>query len=239
MTSRSSLLSLAFVVATGCSKADAPEAKPAFQPGPEAEHQLAELGGLSITVPDNLKISESAGSVELEAEGFPTVTITRNPGRYTSTGTRAKVSMGDVTVRYAIPSSEWTCTAEDAGDHAEFVVEICESMRAPVNPNVSEMLCKTVDGFDADPVTAAWSGVSSALRDCLRSTDKSGVAFGFNYELEGDARHFTSYTSPILHDAEASKCLAAIYDGLEESAAFHKDEGGNGQIECDGIYSRF
>jgi hypothetical protein len=230
-------LALALVTVSACK--DDPPAKPSFEAGPEVERELAQLGGVKLTAPDNLKISEAAGEATLAAEGFPTITITHSPGEYDSTGTRASTSMGDVRASYTIPSAEWSCTADDAGDHTELVVDICESLRAPERPNVAKLTCKTVDGFDAAAVGPAWSATGPAFVECLGATEMTGLAFGFNYELREGGRNFTTYTSPIVKDAEVSACLSAIYDALEDHEALARGEREAGQIECDGQYSRF
>ncbi len=231
-------LALALVLVLACGKTGDPT-KASFTPGPKLDTTLAKLGGVTLSVPDNLKITETEGSATLAAEGFPTITITVAEGEFNGTGTRVKTSMGDVTGVYRIPTREWTCTAKDTGDHEQLVVEICESLLAPQNPNVSRMTCKTIDGFDADPVAKAWSETAAGFTACLAPQDHTGVAFGFNFELAGESRHFTTYTSPPVNDGEAGKCLDAIYDELRKTSTFSKESLTAGQIECDGSYSRY
>lgn len=93
--------------------------------------------------------------------------------------------------------------------------------------------------FDADPVKAAWAGTGEEFSKCLAPLDHAGVSFGFNFELKGDSRNFTKYTSPMVKDDAASTCIKAIYTALEADPAFAKEGLESGQIECDGSFSRY
>jgi len=236
-------LTLAFAPLVACKDKDKAEGEetPAatFEPGAKTESTLASLGGATISAPDNLKINEADGEATLEAEGFPTTTITYAEGDNNGTGTSAKTSMGKVTVEVMTPTATWTCEADKVGDHKDLVIEICESITAAKDPKVSDMTCKTVTGFDTEPVTAAWTALADRFKACFEPLDETGVSFGFNFKLEGTSQNFTKYSSPQVKDEAASTCLKAIYDELRDSEAFKKDGLEAGQIECDGSYSQF
>ena len=231
------LLALTFACGKKQAEDKAKEAK--FEPGPTVEKRLTKLGNLKISVPDNLMLSESEGSATLEAEGFPTVTITHTKGEQNGTGTRTKSSSDAVSVSTTIPTAEWECKADKPGDHEDLIVEICKSMSPTPNPNVSAMTCKTVTGFDADPVGEAWSATAETFTKCFGGLDKAGLSFGFNLKVEEGSRSFTKYTSPMIKDEKASTCVKEVYAELEKDPSFTKEGLEAGQIECDGAYSRF
>lgn len=233
------LVPLVLALLVACGKQDAKAPAPKFEPGANAKTVLAKLGGVTITAPDNLKVTESEGSATLEAEGFPTVTISYAQGDNNGTGTRSSTSMGKVEVQVMIPSATWTCKASEVGDNQDLVVEICESLEVAKNPNVGEMTCKTVTGFETEPVTKAWVDLGDRFEACFAPLDESGVSFGFNLEIAGPQHNFSKYSSPMIHDETASRCLDAIYDELRKSPAFSTEGLEAGQIECDGGYSMY
>lgn len=151
------LLGLLLGASFACTAKRGPEPEVAkFVAGGMVERSFSGIGGLVVRAPDNLDAREHIGFVVLDAEGFPTVTIKLELGEFSANGFATQASAEAVTVTYTIPTTVWTCTAEDAGAHEQLVVELCESMRAPINPHVDEMTCKMITGFDAESVARTW-----------------------------------------------------------------------------------
>jgi len=229
----SSLAAFALLATGGCDEKEPPT--PTYTPGVMKAVELPKLG-LKIQAPDNVTVTDGPTEAKLEAEGFPTTTISRKDGEFNGTGTSSGVGGGEVEFRYTIPSTEWYCVARNTGKHEALIVKICESMEAPKNPTVKMKDCKTVRGFASGPVNTAWQGKADAFKACFADTELTSASFGFNFRLQDDgARNFSKHASPTVPDASA-ECIAKIYEELEKEVLGKAE--GSAEVACDGGYSQ-
>ena len=202
------------------------------------EKTLAQLGNIKIQVPDNVTINEGPEGATLEGEGFPTISITHELGEFNGTGIGRSSGMGKVEAEITIPTAKWTCKTDKAGKHEDLVVEICESITAPLNPNIAGLECETVEGFDAAAVRAAWTGMAEALLACNERFGDIGASFGFTLSVQAKSHSFSSYNNQPNAD-EAKACMDDIYKELRATEAFNHEELEAGKISCGGQYSPY
>ena len=147
--------------------------------------------------------------------------------------------MGKVEAQITIPSAKWTCWTDDAGKHEDLVVQICESLEAPLNPNVTALECETVEGFDAEAIRAAWAEMADPLLACnMKFFKRSGGSFGFTLSIQGTSHSFTSYVTQPEPD-EAKPCMTDVYDKLRATEAFNPEGLESGKVTCAGKYSAY
>lgn len=211
---------------------------PKFEPGPAVERTLAGLG-VTVKAPDNLKLIEADGSARFEAEGFPTVTLTKAKNESGSLG--RSTSSGSRRVKRVIKTEAWAwgCESEAPGDFEAALVALCGSMTPAENPHMGVPSC-TVTGLDEKAVTAAFASRVPAAGACFTALAERTPKFigdRWSISVSRTGASTSSGMSTTGYDAEAKGCLGALFDGFKADPALTAE--GDFKVSCKAAFSRY
>ncbi|MBI5500221.1 MAG: hypothetical protein HY907_08265 [Deltaproteobacteria bacterium] len=198
---------------------DAPDAPPAFVPGPLRELAFDSLR-LRLRAPENLDARVEPQAVTLAATGFPPVTIRVEPtARASGSGGGGACRDGDCSFTRDAPCRRITCTATGAGEFVTVIPAICGSLESTFVPTAAPAArALSTGGTHADcdeTQLAASQSLGPRIAALLPELDACWQAHAGDDPDWRSGEVTVRLARTILDDGRATYELTAVLSGLE------------------------
>ena len=194
---------------------------------------------MTLKVPDNLKLTEDGQTARFEAEGFPTVTLSKTANAEGGSGTMSSSGTRRVRRRLTTAAWIWTCESGAPGDFKDVLVALCDSMTPPEKPHMGQATCK-VEGLDEKAVTAAFTAQVPAAGACftaLAARDPKLVGDAWSISMSRTGNSSSTSMSTTNYDDEVKGCLGKAFDALKADPAVKVE--GDYSLSCRAPFSRY